>query len=85
MKILRSLGGLTHGGILNMITYQVLLDELKKEVGPIARIFLDKAMSSLGIEEINNSNYQDVLEVLKMNKELRNYILEVEKKLEKLK
>ncbi|MDI9609999.1 MAG: hypothetical protein QXQ38_02580 [Archaeoglobaceae archaeon] len=68
-----------------MITYQVLLDELKKEVGPIAKLFLDKAMSSLGITEINNSNYQDVLEVLKMNKELRDYISEVEKKLEKLK
>ncbi|MCS7130040.1 MAG: hypothetical protein NZ872_01320 [Archaeoglobaceae archaeon] len=68
-----------------MITYQVLLDELKKEVGPIAKLFLDKAMSSLGITEINNTNYQDVLEVLKMNKELRDYISEVEKKLEKLK
>jgi uncharacterized protein YhaN len=68
-----------------MITYQVLLNELKKEVGPIAKLFLDKAMNSLGIEEIDNSNYQDVLEVLKMNRELKNYILEVEKKLEKLK
>lgn len=68
-----------------MITYQILLDELKKEVGPIAKIFLDKAMSSLGITEINNSNYLDVLEVLKMNRELKDYIMEVEKKLEKLK
>lgn len=68
-----------------MITYQIVLDELKKEVGPIAKIFLDKAMDSLGITEIDNSNYRDVLEVLKMNKELRNYVVEVEKKLEKFK
>ncbi|MDK2795627.1 MAG: hypothetical protein PWQ58_826 [Archaeoglobaceae archaeon] len=68
-----------------MITYQIVLDELKKEVGPIAKIFLDKAMDSLGITEIDNSNYRDVLEVLKMNKELRNYVIEVEKKLEKFK
>lgn len=67
-----------------MITYKILLDELKKEVGPIAKIFLDKAMNSLGIEEINDSNYKDVLEVLKMNRELKDYITEVEKKLEKL-
>ncbi|MDK2876649.1 MAG: hypothetical protein PWQ22_1059 [Archaeoglobaceae archaeon] len=68
-----------------MITYQIVLDELKKEVGPIAKIFLDKAMDSLGITEIDNNNYRDVLEVLKMNKELRNYVVEVEKKLEKFK
>lgn len=68
-----------------MITYQIVLDELKKEVGPIAKIFLDKAMDSLGITEIDNNNYRDVLEVLKMNKELRNYVIEVEKKLEKFK
>ncbi len=65
-----------------MITYRRLLDELKKEVGPIAKIFLDKAMDSLGIEEINDDNYKEVLEVLKMNKELREYVEIVEKRLE---
>ncbi|MEM1578258.1 MAG: hypothetical protein QXN34_01500 [Archaeoglobaceae archaeon] len=68
-----------------MITYQILLDELRKEVGPIAKLFLDRAMNSLGLTEINEENYKDVLEVLKMNRELRDYITEVEKKLEKLK
>lgn len=68
-----------------MITYKIILDLLKKEVGPAAKLFLDKAMSTLGITEINEKNYKDVLELLKMNKELREYVIEVEKKLESMK
>ncbi|WP_456467769.1 hypothetical protein [Archaeoglobus sp.] len=66
-----------------MITYKKLLDELKKEVGPVAKIFLNKAMESLGYDDIDDSNYKEVLEILKMNKELREYVEIVEKKLEK--
>ncbi len=65
-----------------MITYKKLLDELKKEIGPVAKIFLNKAMDTLGIEDIDDTNYKEVLEVLKMNKELREYVEIVEKKLE---
>ncbi len=65
-----------------MITYKRLLEELRKEVGPIAKIFLDKAMDVLGITDIDESNYKEVLEVLKMNKELREYVEIVEKRLE---
>ena len=66
-----------------MITYKKLLDELKKEVGPVAKIFLNKAMESLGYDDIDDNNYKEVLEILKMNKELREYVEIVEKKLEK--
>ncbi len=65
-----------------MITYKKLLDELKKEIGPVAKIFLNKAMDTLGIEDIDDNNYKEVLEVLKMNKDLREYVELVEKKLE---
>lgn len=65
-----------------MITYKKLLDELKREVGPVAKIFLNKAMESLGYDDIDDSNYREVLEVLKMNKELREYVEIVEKRLE---
>ncbi|WP_290597806.1 MULTISPECIES: hypothetical protein [unclassified Archaeoglobus] len=65
-----------------MITYKKLLDELKREVGPIAKIFLNKAMESLGYDDIDDSNYREVLEILKMNKELREYVEIVEKRLE---
>ncbi len=65
-----------------MITYKRLLEELRKEVGPIAKIFLDKAMDVLGITDIDESNYKEVLEVLKMNKELREYVEIVERRLE---
>ncbi len=65
-----------------MITYKKLLDELKKEIGPVAKIFLNKAMDTLGIEDIDDTNYKEVLEVLKMNRELREYVEIVEKKLE---
>lgn len=68
-----------------MITYKIILDLLKKEVGPAAKLFLDKAMNTLGITEINEKNYKEVLELLKMNKELRDYVIEVEKKLESMK
>ena len=57
-----------------MITYKKLLDELKKEVGPVAKIFLNKAMESLGYDDIYDSNYKEVLEIMKMNKELREYV-----------
>lgn len=67
-----------------MINYQLLLNELRKEIGPIAKVFLEKAMSSLGITEIDKENYKDVLEVLKMNSTIREYISEVEKRLKKL-
>jgi len=66
-----------------MVTYDSLLNELKKEIGPIAKIFLDRAMSSLGITEINDENYKDVLEVLKMNSTIREYISDIESRLEK--
>ncbi|MCX7727276.1 MAG: hypothetical protein N2053_10565 [Chitinispirillaceae bacterium] len=66
-----------------MVTYELLLSELKKEIGPIAKIFLEKAMNSLGITEIDKENYKDVLEVLKMNSAIRDYISEVERRLEK--
>ena len=65
-----------------MITYKILLDELKKEVGPLAKIFLDKAMEVLGVNDVNDTNYKDILEVLKTNKKLREYIEIVEKNLE---
>ncbi len=65
-----------------MITYKRLLDELKKEIGPVAKIFLNKAMDTLGIEDIDDTNYKEVLEILKMNKDLREYVEIVEKKLE---
>jgi|Deesub1362A_J573_1020465.scaffolds.fasta_scaffold00893_9 hypothetical protein len=64
------------------ITYEVLLEELRKEVGPLAKTFLDKAMDSLGISDINEGNYRDVIEVLKMNPAIRKYIGNVEKRLE---
>ncbi|TDA30514.1 MAG: hypothetical protein DSO00_01200 [Archaeoglobi archaeon] len=67
-----------------MVTYEQLLNELKKEMGPIAKIFLERAMNSLGITEINKENYKDVLEVLKMNSSIRDYISEVERRLEKI-
>lgn len=66
-----------------MVNYDSLLNELKKEIGPIAKIFLERAMNSLGITEIDDENYKDVLEVLKMNSAIRDYVSEVEKKLEK--
>uniref|UniRef100_A0A7C3ZGM6 Uncharacterized protein n=1 Tax=Archaeoglobus fulgidus TaxID=2234 RepID=A0A7C3ZGM6_ARCFL len=66
-----------------MITYKKLLDELKKEIGPIAKIFLNKAMESLGYDDVNESNYREILDVLKMNKELREYVEIVEERLEK--
>ncbi len=68
-----------------MITYKIILDLLKKEVGPAAKLFLDRAMNTLGITDINEKNYKEVLELLKMNKELRDYVIEVEKKLERMK
>ncbi|MFN3383308.1 MAG: hypothetical protein ACK401_00250 [Archaeoglobaceae archaeon] len=68
-----------------MITYKIILDLLKKEVGPVAKLFLDKAMNTLGITDINEKNYKEVLELLKMNRELRDYVIEVEKKLERMK
>lgn len=68
-----------------MITYKIILDLLKKEIGPAAKLFLDKAMNTLGITDINEENYKEVLEVLKMNKELRDYVIEVEKKLKSMK
>lgn len=67
-----------------MVTYELLLNELKKEIGPIAKIFLDRAIQSLGITEIDRENYKDVLEVLKMNSSIREYVSEVERRLEKL-
>ncbi|MCS7143516.1 MAG: hypothetical protein NZ879_00660 [Archaeoglobaceae archaeon] len=66
-----------------MVTYDLLLSELKREIGPIAKIFLERAMHSLGITEIDGENYKDVLEVLKMNSAIRDYISEVERRLEK--
>jgi hypothetical protein len=66
-----------------MITYKKLLDELKKEIGPVAKIFLNKAMESLGYDDVNDSNYKEILNVLKMNKELREYVEIVEERLEK--
>ena len=66
------------------ITYSIFLEELKKEVGPLAKIFLDKAMDALGITEINNNNYKDVLEVLKMNKKMREFVEIVEKRLDEM-
>ncbi|MEM0022844.1 MAG: hypothetical protein QXD49_00655 [Archaeoglobaceae archaeon] len=68
-----------------MITYKIILDLLKKEIGPAAKLFLDKAMNTLGITEINEKNYKEVLELLKMNRELREYVIEVERKLESMK
>lgn len=65
-----------------MITYKKLLEELRKEIGPIAKLFLDKAIDNLGIEEVNDKNYKEILAVLKMNKELREYVEKVEKKLQ---
>ncbi|MCQ4153589.1 MAG: hypothetical protein HA489_07940 [Archaeoglobales archaeon] len=67
-----------------VVTYEKLLTELKKEIGPIAKIFLERAMSSLGITEINEENYRDVLEVLKLNSSIREYVSEVERRLEKI-
>ncbi|MEM0215782.1 MAG: hypothetical protein QXI54_09490 [Archaeoglobaceae archaeon] len=67
-----------------MVSYESLLRELKKEIGPIAKIFLDKAMQSLGITEVDEENYKDVLEVLKMNSSIREYVNEVERRIEKL-
>ncbi len=66
------------------ITYSIFLEELKKEIGPLAKIFLDKAMDALGLEDINNENYKDVLNVLKMNRKMREFVEIVEKRLEKL-
>jgi len=63
------------------ITYEVLLGELKKEAGPLAKIFLDKAMDALELKEINDDNYKDVLEILKMNASLRKYIDTIENRL----
>ncbi|MEM0352929.1 MAG: hypothetical protein QXM15_00340 [Archaeoglobaceae archaeon] len=68
-----------------MITYKIILDLLKKEIGPAAKLFLDKAMNTLGITEINEKNYKEALELLKMNRELREYVIEVERKLESMK
>ncbi|MEM3391668.1 MAG: hypothetical protein QW226_05120 [Archaeoglobaceae archaeon] len=68
-----------------MITYKIILDLLKKEIGPAAKLFLDKAMNTLGITGINEKNYKEVLELLKMNRELREYVIEVERKLESMK
>ncbi|MDI9646814.1 MAG: hypothetical protein QFX40_09035 [Archaeoglobales archaeon] len=65
-----------------MITYKKLLEELRKEIGPIAKLFLDKAIDTLRIEEVNDKNYKEILTVLKMNKELREYVEKVEKKLQ---
>uniref|UniRef100_A0A7J2TI03 Uncharacterized protein n=1 Tax=Archaeoglobus fulgidus TaxID=2234 RepID=A0A7J2TI03_ARCFL len=68
-----------------MINYKFILDLLKKEFGPAAKIFLDKAMDTLGITEINENNYREVLEILKMNKQIRDYVIEVERKIESMK
>lgn len=67
------------------ITYSIFLEELKKKVGPLAKIFLDRAMDALGITEINDDNYKDVLEVLKMNRKMREFIEIVEKRLDEMK
>jgi hypothetical protein len=67
------------------ITYSIFLEELKKEVGPLAKIFLDRAMDALGITEINDDNYKDVLGVLKMNRKMREFIEIVEKRLDEMK
>ncbi len=64
------------------ITYEILLEELKKEAGPLAKIFLDKAMDALELKEIDDSNYKDVLEILKMNTTLKKYVEAVEKRLD---
>lgn len=66
---------------MSLVTYKDLLEELKKEVGPIAKIFLDRAMEVLGIEEINDQNYKDVLSVLKANRELREFVENIERRL----
>jgi hypothetical protein len=65
-----------------MINYDLLLEELKKEAGPLAKIFLDKAMDALELDEVNDSNYRDVLEVLKMNPSLKKYVEVVERRLD---
>ncbi|WP_202318852.1 hypothetical protein [Archaeoglobus neptunius] len=66
------------------ITYSIFLEELKKEIGPLAKIFLDRAMDALGIDDITSENYKDVLNVLKMNRKMREFVEIVEKKLEEL-
>lgn len=66
------------------ITYSLFLSELKKELEALAKIFLDKAMDALGIDDINNENYKDVLNVLKMNKKMREFVEIVERRLEGL-
>jgi|Deesub1362B_J571_1020462.scaffolds.fasta_scaffold46859_2 hypothetical protein len=63
------------------IDYDLVLEELKKEAGPLAKIFLDKAMDALEIKDLNDSNYKDVLDVLKMNPTLKKYVEAVEKRL----
>ena len=63
------------------VDYDLLLEELKKEAGPLAKIFLDKAMDALELKELNDTNYKDVLEILKMNPTLRKYVEVVEKRL----
>jgi len=40
-------------------------------------------MESLGYDDVNESNYREILDVLKMNKELREYVEIVEERLEK--
>ena len=63
------------------VNYDLLLEELKKEAGPLAKIFLDKAMDALEIKDLNDNNYKDVLEILKMNPTLKKYVEVVEKRL----
>ncbi|MBO8183198.1 MAG: hypothetical protein H0Z28_10480 [Archaeoglobus sp.] len=63
------------------VDYDLLLEELKKEAGPLAKIFLDKAMDALELKDLNDTNYKDVLGILKMNPTLRKYVEVVEKRL----
>jgi hypothetical protein len=63
------------------VSYDLLLKELKREAGPLAKIFLDKALDALELREVNEENYKDVLEVLKMNPSLKKYVEVVERRL----
>ncbi|RLI79414.1 hypothetical protein DRP05_03915 [Archaeoglobales archaeon] len=64
-----------------MMSYDFLLEEMKKEIGPIAKIFLDRVMNALGLTEINDTNYKEVLDLLKKNEGLREYIENIESRI----
>ena len=64
-----------------MVSYQSLLEEMKKEIGPIAKVFLDRVMNALGLTDIDDTNYKEVLDLLKKNEDLKEYIENIENRI----